>query len=128
MVFDFGIQIKNKTQYYALVCGITLVINLLANYFGIKYWGPSTAPVIKLVTYTLYLAMILFISQRLYKVTFEKRTILVVLASALMVFLYLTYAIEAVFVVRLGVMIGYSVFIAALFVNRGEKQKVKSFI
>ena len=127
MVFDFGIQIKNKTKYYALVCGITLVINLLANYFGIKYFGPAAAPTIKLVTYILYFVMILVISQRLYKVTFEKRTLLVVVMSAVMVALYLTIVIEMGFVLRLGIVLLYCMVILSLFVNKEEKLRIKSF-
>ncbi len=126
-VFDFGIQITNKTKFYAIICFITLVINLLANYFGIKYFGPSSAPIIKLVTYTIYFFMILFVSQRLYKVTFERRSLTVILLSALMVALYLGFAINASFLVRLAIILTYCGVLFPFFVNKGEKEQLKAF-
>lgn len=128
MVFDFGIQIKNKTRIYAYVCTISLLVNLLANYFGIKYFGPSSAPVVKLVTYTMYFLAIFTISQRLYSVRFEKRSLMAVLLSSLMVVVYLTYAITALFVIRLLIILAYTVMILFLFIQRDEKQKLHAFL
>lgn len=125
-VFDYGIQINNKTKYYAIICFITLVINLLANYFGIKYLGPSSAPIIKLVTYTIYFFMILYVSQRLYKVTFERRTLIVIILSALMVVLYLGYAINTSFFVRIAITLVYCGFVCLLFINKREMSKLKA--
>lgn len=128
MVFDFGIQIKNKTKIYAYVCTTTLVINLLANYFGIKYLGPSAAPVIKLVTYSVYFIAIFTISQRLYKVRFEKRSLIAVILSAIMVVVYLTFSIKTPFVVRLAIILGYTTVILLLFIQKDEKEKLLSFL
>lgn len=128
MVFDFGIQIKNKTKIYAYVCTITLVINLLANYFGIKYLGPSSAPVIKLVTYSLYFIAIFTISQRLYKIQFEMRSLIAVILSAIMVVFYLTFAITAPFAVRLLMILGYTALMLLLFIQKDEKDKLLAFI
>jgi O-antigen/teichoic acid export membrane protein len=128
MMFDFGIQIKNKTKYYAYICGITLIINLLANYFGIKHLGPSSAPIIKLVTYTLYFFMILIVSQQLYKVKFEKRTLIVVVLSALMVAIFLSYAIEVSLLYRILIIVCYCTILLPLFVSKGEKAKINAFI
>jgi len=128
MVFDFGIQIKNKTKIYAYVCTITLVINLLANYWGIKYIGPSAAPVVKLVTYSLYFIAIFTISQRLYKVRFEKRSLMAVTLSAIMVVVYLAFAITAPFSVRLVMILAYTVMLLLLFIKKDEKQKLLAFL
>ena len=128
MVFDFGIQIKNKTKIYAYVCTITLFINLLANYFGIKYLGPSAAPVIKLVTYSLYFICIFTISQRLYKVRLEKRSLTAVTLSAIMVVIYLTFAITAPFAIRLVMILAYTVMMLFLFIQKDEKQKLLAFL
>ena len=126
--FDFGIQINNKTQYYALACLITLVLNLLANYFGIKYFGPSSAPVIKFVTYTFYFFLIFFISQKLYRLPIERRSILVVIVSIIMIGFYLLYAINASLFIRLLCVAVISGVIPLLFVNKGEKEILRSFI
>lgn len=128
MVFDFGIQIKNKTKIYAYVCTITLVINLLSNYLGIKYIGPSAAPVVKLVTYSLYFIAIFTISQRLYKVRFEKRSLMAVTLSAIMVVVYLAFAITAPFSVRLVMILAYTVMLLLLFIKKDEKQKLLAFL
>ena len=128
MVFDFGIQIKNKTKIYAYVCTSTLVINILANYFGIKYWGPSSAPVVKLVTYTLYFCAIFIISQRLYKVRLEKRSLMAIIMSAFMVVVYLTYAISTPFAVRLLIIAVYTLLLLMFFIQRDERQKLHSFM
>lgn len=128
MVFDFGIQIKNKTKIYACVCTITLVINLLANYFGIKYLGPSAAPVIKLVTYSLYFIAIFTISQRLYRVRLEKRSMMAVILSAIMVVVYLAFAITAPFAIRLVMILAYTVIMLLLFIQKDEKQKLLAFL
>lgn len=128
MVFDFGIQIKNKTKIYAYVCTITLFINLLANYFGIKYLGPSAAPVIKLVTYSLYFIAIFTISQRLYKVRLEKRSLTAVTLSAIMVVIYLTFAITAPFAIRLVMILAYTVMMLFLFIQKDEKLKLLAFL
>lgn len=126
--FDFGIQISNKTKYYAVVCLITVVINLFANYFGIKYIGPSAAPAIKLITYTIYFFLIFFISQRLYKVSVERRSIMVVLISFAMIAIYLLFAIHVSLIIRLVCILGFCVLLPALFVNKGEKEKLMSYI
>lgn len=128
MVFDFGIQIKNKTKIYAYVCTITLIINLLANFYGIKYLGPSAAPVVKLVTYSLYFIAIFTISQRLYKVRLEKRSLMAVIMSIIMVIFYLTFAITASFAVRLLMILGYTALMLLLFIKKDEKEKLLAFI
>lgn len=126
--FDFGIQVNNKTKYYAIACLITVIINLLANYFGIKYIGPSAAPVVKLITYTLYFFILFFVSQRLYKVYIEKRSIMVVFISVMIIAFYLLYAINASLIIRLICIICFCVLLPTLFVNKGEKEKLKSYI
>lgn len=126
--FDFGIQINNKTKYYALACLVTLVLNLLANYFGIKYLGPSSAPVIKFVTYTFYFFLVFFISQKLYRLPIERRSIFVVIVSIIMIGFYLLYAINAPLIIRLLCVAFICGIMPLLFVNKGEKEKLRSFI
>jgi len=128
MVFDYGIQVRNKTKYYAYVCLVTLLINLPANYFGIMYFGVSSVPLIKLTTYTLYFLMIYIISQRLYHIPFERRSFIILILSIAMVSLYLVWAINLSFIYRFIILFIYCFAIIGLFINKNESAKLLSYI
>lgn len=69
--FVVGIYLEKKTKYLPLITGAGAVVNILANFLLIPYFGMMGAAYATLIAYVVMAASLYLFSQRLYAIDYE---------------------------------------------------------
>jgi O-antigen/teichoic acid export membrane protein len=73
-----GIFIEKKTQYLPLITGVAAATNLISNIVLIPVYGIMGAALATLASYIVYAALMYWVSQKFYPITFELKRLLIV--------------------------------------------------
>jgi O-antigen/teichoic acid export membrane protein len=74
---QFGIHLEKKTKYLAYATLIGAIINIAGNFILIHYFGILGAAISTLISFSFLLSFIYWPSQRLYRIPYDKRRLLI---------------------------------------------------
>lgn len=129
--FNLGIMIHKKTKYYSYVDTFNGFFILLLNFVLIRKFGIYGAAIATLVAHSFRSTMIYLLSRRHYKIYFEFRRILVLLASASIIY-YISWwlnfnSILVSFITKFFLMLMFPLVIFMFgFFSKEEIAKIKS--
>jgi O-antigen/teichoic acid export membrane protein len=84
---NMGLLITKKTKYFALINGTNALLVLCLNFILIRAYGAYGAAVATLIAFVYKISLTYYFSSRYYKIYFEFRRILKILAAATTIYL-----------------------------------------
>jgi O-antigen/teichoic acid export membrane protein len=131
--FNVGIMMKNATKYIAYVNIITAVINLILNYFLIRYFSVWGAAVVTLICMILKVVLTWHFANRLHPIHMEWSRLSVLFITAFVLYFAGIFISSSSIVLNIitKLLIGLSypfILYIIQFFDEGEMQKIKHII
>jgi len=129
VVFTAGIYIKEKSIYVPLITGAGAVVNIISNFILIPVLGMMGAALSVLASYIVMAAGLYFVTQKFYKINYEKKKIaiiflLILLFGAIYYFLY--YNIEIILIYKFLLLILFLASISFFVIDKKEIEFIKN--
>ena len=129
VVFTAGIYIKEKSIYVPLITGAGAVVNIISNFILIPVLGMMGAALSVLASYIVMAAGLYFVTQKFYKINYEKKKIaiiflLILLFGAIYYFLY--YNIEIILIYKFLLLILFLASILFFVIDKKEIEFIKN--
>jgi O-antigen/teichoic acid export membrane protein len=129
VVFTAGIYIKEKSIYVPLITGAGAVVNIISNFILIPVLGMMGAALSVLASYIVMAAGLYFVTQKFYKINYEKKKIaiiflLILLFGAIYYFLY--YNIEIILIYKFLMLILFLASILFFVIDKKEIEFIKN--
>jgi O-antigen/teichoic acid export membrane protein len=123
-ILSAGMFIEEKSFYIPLITGIGAVINIGVNFLLIPFWGIIGAALATLASYLIMAIAVYIITQRFYKINYEKGKVIKTLSSVLLagsVYYYLMSVHYLYFTYKILILAG---FICSLFLFVFDKNEL----
>jgi O-antigen/teichoic acid export membrane protein len=85
--FSMGVNITKTTKYLPIAVGIAATVNLVGNIILMPKYGMDAAAWLTLFSYSIAAAIIYYLSQKVYPITYDWKKIIVVAVSVIVIFL-----------------------------------------
>lgn len=90
-----GISIEKKTYLFSRIAWISLILNIVLNYFLIQKFGANGASFATLISYLFITSAYLFYSEKLHEIPFNKsRLLMLLILGVLIVFVSLQFCLN----------------------------------
>ena len=90
-----GISIEKKTYLFSRIAWISLILNIVFNYFLIQKFGATGASFSTLISYLFITSAYLFYSEKLHKIPFNKsRLLMLLILSSFVIFVSMYFCIN----------------------------------
>jgi O-antigen/teichoic acid export membrane protein len=124
-IVDSGIIFERKVSYHAYLFCLALMVNIILNYMLIPKYGYMAAAHNTLISYMLLIAAVIYVSNKLYKIHWEARRLILLISSSLTIIIlgnlttYFQYPI--IILIKGGLLVGLMVFWYVFIINEKEK-------
>jgi O-antigen/teichoic acid export membrane protein len=123
-ILSAGMFIEEKSSYVPIITGIGAAINVGVNFLLIPIWGIIGAALATLASYLIMAVMVYKITQRFYKINYEKVKVIKTLSLVLLagsVYYYLMYVHHLLFTYKVLILVG---FVGSLFLFVLDKKEL----
>jgi O-antigen/teichoic acid export membrane protein len=130
-ILSAGMFIEDKSIYIPIVTGVGAAINIGLNFLLIPIWGITGAALATLASYLVMAIAVYKITQRFYKINYEKTKVLLTLSLVIIVaaiYYWLSYSNQLLFVYKLLLMAGFIASIFLFVLDRNELSFIKKKI
>lgn len=127
-VFSTGASLKDKTWVFPIILSITLIVEIILNYFMIRWWGINGAARGLFSAYVVLALLTLVVNQKTYPVQYPWKRFFIAGAVILQILLLSQLPGFGTLPVRLALALSFPLFLVLYrFLDEGEKKAIGRF-
>jgi O-antigen/teichoic acid export membrane protein len=130
-ILSAGMFIEDKSTYIPIITGLGAAINIGVNFLLIPVWGIVGAALATLASYLIMAIAVYKITQRFYKINYEKRKVITILSLIILagaVYYYLMYVHKLFFTYKIIILAGFITSLFLFVLDNNEKLFIKKKI
>tara|TARA_B100001059_G_scaffold41029_1_gene32992 strand:- start:1432 stop:2886 length:1455 start_codon:yes stop_codon:yes gene_type:complete len=126
-IIDFGIYLHQKVYYYIIVSILTIVLNVILNFWLLPKFGLISAAYITIISYLFSSTLIYIISNRYYKLKLEWKKLIILILLLITIYSIINFIkFEIDFLSKVLIYIILSFFIYKFWLNGSERNFLKT--
>jgi O-antigen/teichoic acid export membrane protein len=126
-IIDFGIYLHQKVYYYIIVSILTIVLNVILNFWLLPKFGLISAAYITIITYLFSSTLIYIISNRYYKLKLEWKKLIILILLLITIYSIINFLkFEIDFPSKVLIYIILSFFVYKFWLNGSERNFLKT--